>query len=389
MKRVAHLLLFAGWLAPAASAQDHLQIGAYGDHFSLDHVMVEREVNYDVDGALTQTSTSSTSAPTVVQHKSTASENASGLTVTLNANIGPGHLLVVGASTHDAETINPPTDADGDTFVLAVRSDNTSGGAVNAVYYVPSTKGGHNSVTCHISATDNLHCAVYEFSGALASAPLDQIGSGVGSGASLSVTTAGPLAQPNEYVVAYFSDNNNSPTWTVGTGYGDTEVTNTGGDTGFSEDAIIASATQKTATATSSTHLNWAGSIATFKVAAAGTVPPVKLTVSGSVLFDDGTTVLVGPVTVLQQQTPQTLGSAGTVSLDASGTLSGSISVDPSFADGNGNVTLQLGIPTVPGAVSYTIPMAELQQGSTGLKLNVVIFRKVLLPKSLSASLVP
>ncbi len=94
-------------------------------------------------------------------------------------------------------------------------------------------------------------------------------------------------------------------------------------------------------------------------------------------------------MTILQQQTTQTLGSVGTVSLDASGTLSGSISVDPSFVDGNGNATLQLGIPTVPGAVSYTIPMAELQQGSTGLKLNVVIFRKVLLPKSLSASLVP
>ena len=150
MKRVAHLLLFAGWLAPAASAQDHVQVGAYGDRFRLDHVMMEGEMNYDVDRALTQTSTSSTSAPTVVQHKSAASESASGLTVTLNANIGPGHLLVVGASTNDGETIDPPTDADGDAFVLAVRSDNTGGRVVNAIYYVPSTKGGHNSVTCHI-----------------------------------------------------------------------------------------------------------------------------------------------------------------------------------------------------------------------------------------------
>src|SRR5260370_41306691 len=85
-------------------------------------------------------------------------------------------------------------------------------------------------------------------------------------------------------------------------------ATYTGGDTGFSEDAIVASATQKTATATSSTRLDWAGSIATLKVAAAAaTVPPVKLTVSGSGLFVDGNTGFVGPVTIGEQRATHTL----------------------------------------------------------------------------------
>src|SRR5260370_37897145 len=35
MKRVALLLFFAGWLVPLASAQDHFQLGAYGDYFRI------------------------------------------------------------------------------------------------------------------------------------------------------------------------------------------------------------------------------------------------------------------------------------------------------------------------------------------------------------------
>src|SRR5258705_8693378 len=35
MKRAALLLFLAGWLVPLASAQDHFQVGAYGDYFRL------------------------------------------------------------------------------------------------------------------------------------------------------------------------------------------------------------------------------------------------------------------------------------------------------------------------------------------------------------------
>src|SRR6266851_5437083 len=72
MKRVALLLFLAGWLVPLASAQDHFQVGAYGDYFRLSqtntnlaglgarvgykafsHVMLEGEMSYDFNQAFT------------------------------------------------------------------------------------------------------------------------------------------------------------------------------------------------------------------------------------------------------------------------------------------------------------------------------------------------
>jgi hypothetical protein len=73
MKRIALLLFLAGWLVPLASAQDHFQVGAYGDYFRItqtntnmagiggrvgykvfSHVMFEGEMNYDFDQAFTE-----------------------------------------------------------------------------------------------------------------------------------------------------------------------------------------------------------------------------------------------------------------------------------------------------------------------------------------------
>jgi hypothetical protein len=72
MKRVILLLFLAGCLVPLASAQDHFQVGAYGDYFRLSqtntnmaglggragykafsHVMLEGEMSYDFDQAFT------------------------------------------------------------------------------------------------------------------------------------------------------------------------------------------------------------------------------------------------------------------------------------------------------------------------------------------------
>ena len=73
MKRVVLLLLLAGWLVPLASAQDHFQVGAYGDYFRItqtntdmaglggraavklfSHVMLEGELSYDFKQAFTE-----------------------------------------------------------------------------------------------------------------------------------------------------------------------------------------------------------------------------------------------------------------------------------------------------------------------------------------------
>src|SRR5437879_7942194 len=73
MKRVALLVLLAGWLVPLAWAQDHFQVGGYGDYFRisqtktnmagfgargglkvLSHAMLEGEMSYDFKQAFTE-----------------------------------------------------------------------------------------------------------------------------------------------------------------------------------------------------------------------------------------------------------------------------------------------------------------------------------------------
>jgi len=73
MKRVALILFLTGWLVPLASAQDHLQAGAYGDYFRISqtktnmaglgarigvkafsHVMLEGEMSYDFQQTFTE-----------------------------------------------------------------------------------------------------------------------------------------------------------------------------------------------------------------------------------------------------------------------------------------------------------------------------------------------
>ncbi len=87
MKRAAFLLFLTGCLTPLASAQDHYQVGAYGDYFRItqtntnlagvggragvkvfSHVMLEGELNYDFKQAFSEgfTSTSAPGSVTIV-----------------------------------------------------------------------------------------------------------------------------------------------------------------------------------------------------------------------------------------------------------------------------------------------------------------------------------
>jgi hypothetical protein len=73
MKRVVLLLFLVSWLVPLASAQEHLQVGAYADYFRISqtktnmaglgaragikvfpHVMLEGEMSYDFQQAFTE-----------------------------------------------------------------------------------------------------------------------------------------------------------------------------------------------------------------------------------------------------------------------------------------------------------------------------------------------
>jgi hypothetical protein len=87
MKHVALFLFLAGWLVPLASAQDHFQVGAYGDYFRItqtntdmaglggraavklfSHVMLEGEMSYDFEQAFTEVCTNCTTVTVAPSH---------------------------------------------------------------------------------------------------------------------------------------------------------------------------------------------------------------------------------------------------------------------------------------------------------------------------------
>lgn len=111
-------------------------------------------------------------------------------------------------------------------------------------------------------------------------------------------------------------------------------------------------------------------------------LPNVQLSINSvppnasSVLFDDQSIVYVGPITVQQWGAAGNV-TAGTVSVNTSGQLSGSLAVNPNsnYLDANGNMTFFFSMPNIPGTVSQTLSSAEFEQGALGITLNIVVYR--------------
>ncbi len=228
-------------------------------------------------------------AVSVVQDSSTTGSGSTTLALKFASNVTKNNLMVVGVSSYAGNAFASPaiTDTLGSTWSLAVADNPGTTGtpALASIYYaiVPST--GANTVTVHMTGTNNLHLHIYELSGLVTSSPLDQIGSNFQSGATAAtVSTSGPTTSANEFAFAYFGRDNGSGTWTAGTGYGNTLASpNTGAGTdAFSEGATISSTGTQTATATASATDALTSVIATFVAANGGT--PVGATSAAQTL---------------------------------------------------------------------------------------------------------
>jgi hypothetical protein len=115
---------------------------------------------------------------------------------------------------------------------------------------------------------------------------------------------------------------------------------------------------------------------------------PLAVQTPSFLLFDDATTVYAGPISVTQSSVAATV-TAGVLTVDALGNLSGTISVNPnaSFIDSNGNMSFLFSIPGLPGYISQTLSAAEFQQGATGITFSVVIYKAPLItPKAGAAA---
>jgi len=198
-------------------------------------------------------SSASSQAVLTVQHNSGSTESGVALPVLFNNPVTSGNLILVAESTYGGESLEAPTDTLNTPFIQLV-TQGSSGAAVAAIYAATASASGTDTVTCNISSSNNIHCHIYEVQGVTTT--VDQIGTSSLTTESLTVSTSAATTHGVDYVLAYFSSNGGS-TYTSGSQWGDTEQSDNGGDSGFSEDQVVTTAEVQTATAT-------AGSSGTF-----------------------------------------------------------------------------------------------------------------------------
>ena len=299
------------------------------------------------------------SAAAVVQDASATGSGSSTLAAKFNSNVTKNNLLVAGVSSYAGNAFaNPPvTDTLGSTWSLAVTKNPGTAGtpSLTAIYYAVAPAGGADTVTVHMTGTNNLHLHIYEVSGLLTSSALDQTGSNYQSGTTVAtVSTAAATTSANEFVFAYFGRDNGSGAWAAGSGYGNTIASpNTSASTdAFSEAAVISAKGVQTATATSSAADGLTSVIATFAASAGGTpigttsaAQTVALTNTGSGSLSISSIVASGDFS--ETNTCGTfLAAAGSCTITASftptaiGTRAGAITITDNASNSPQSITL-------------------------------------------------
>jgi hypothetical protein len=177
MKRIALLLLLAGWLVPLASAQDHFQVGAYADYFRISqtstnmaglgaragfkafpHVMLEGEMSYDFKQAFTEGFTDNSTVPPTVTVQNSNLKVLHGL---FGPKIVAGHGAIRPFITVKGGFVNfrlDPRPGSFATFTSSVdnlRSNNVSG----TLYPAAGLEGHLGPVGLRLEAGDEIYFA--------------------------------------------------------------------------------------------------------------------------------------------------------------------------------------------------------------------------------------
>jgi PKD repeat protein len=307
-------------------------------------------------------------AAQTVQHNSGFTGSASSVAVGFKSNVTAGDVLLVAQSTFDVETLNAPADSQGNAFALLVTGD-SPGAAVAAIYVATAKSTGADTVTCSLGAgaSDNIHCHIYEISGT--TAVVDAVGSAVQTARSLSVSTSKATANASDYVFAYFGDNLAESTYVAGSGFGDTEQSeSSSGDSGFSEDKLVTTTGIQTATATASTADPFVGLIVALKNFVATPAPPsctlsvspssgrVPLQVSANATCTDPQNALVSTV-ITWGDGASTNGSSGTHTYVNAGTFTVTVTATDS-ANLTGSASQTVTVSNAPQPPSCTLSVS-------------------------------
>jgi hypothetical protein len=276
----------------------------------------------------------------------------------------------------------PVSDSNGNTWIKAP-------GHIG-LWYTTTCASGPNTITISYPQPTYFQDVPAEYSGVLIPRQVSDFTNGYNTSVATSPSIA---ALAGDLILGSgWTEGLNYNTATAGTGF-----TIHGGSNGvnvFLED-MIQPADGLAVSSTTYAFLDpfgWHQAVAAFKVSVPPPPPPqpINLAVSGNILFDDLTPVAFGAtINVQQADNSGAFVNAGTVTSDSNGAITGSFTVNPILVTTAGFVTFQFSVNGIGATVSQTFLLKEFQQGSTGLNLQLVLFKSVMLPKSFGAGLLP
>ncbi len=210
----------------------------------------------------------------LVQHTNINGASAASQALAYVSNVAVNNLLVVVARCGGTPTSITVTDSRGNTWTNCTFHAVVGIGGLQISYAV-SKDSGPCTVTVTPSATNTNRIAIYEYSGAAASAPLDaENNTQTGTSTTPAANSITPAAD-NELVFGAVANGNNitPQAFTAGTNF--TEEDQVGASPKFTlgiEDWIQTTATATTAPQTMTTSDSWMAAIAVFKAATSGAI---------------------------------------------------------------------------------------------------------------------
>jgi hypothetical protein len=251
----------------------------------------------------------------------------------------------------------------------------------NELWQTTTCVSGANTIFLTFSGPNYEQPVWAEYAGVLV---LDGSIPALSEGTGLLASSLTTQANAGDLVLGWGSNaNSNNDAVTAGPGF-----TLRGDVNEYLQDMVANTTGPVQSTVTYATADTWVTSVAAFKISVPPPPPLNFPLANSSFLFDDGTPVAPGLAVSMNQWNGSAWVGAGTIQSDSSGNLTGTLSVNPVFATG-GMVTFQFGFNGIGDFTTQALPLSEFQQGSTGISLQVVVFKAAVVPKSVSVGLLP
>jgi len=292
-------------------------------------------------------------------------------------------LIVTGTAARPAGTLTI-SDTSGNTYLPATGPVTDPGqDTTGYIWYVPSAKGGTNTVTLTPASARALEIHVSEWTGLASASPVDQVASATGNGTAVSAgpvvtTTAGELVFGYGFVFNVAS-----------AGAGFTPLSLVSGDL---DEYVIQSAAGSIAATFTQNAGTWFALMATFKPAGAPPVPPPTPPPTVSLTSPAAGTNIVGSVAV--SATASDAGGIAGVQFRLDGlNLGAEVTTSPysiswdttTVVDGSHSLTAiarnTAGLTTTSSPVTVTVAngLASTGQWSAPFDLGIVAVNSVLL----------